>query len=139
MSVENRGNKYLGRFMKFYPVGNVIYQQDNLLFFLRHFFFWMFCSFSSDVSFVQWSSDSLAGYLYSPEKRELKAFPSPNFGRFFLASLSDQMKNICQFYELVQMKRLMLVDTELHKYHMSYQETCGPDTLNMFHLVYLRS
>ena len=47
---------------------------------------------SSNVSFVQWSSDSLNRCFYSPEKTKIKPCFNPNFGRFpFGQVMSDQI------------------------------------------------
>ena len=74
----------LGRVMKSYWRCDIPIGQFTL--FLRMVFLDDLYFFSY-VSFAQWSSDSLAGCLYSPEKMKRKPCPNPNFREVpFLAS-----------------------------------------------------
>lgn len=53
MFKETTKNRYLERFMKFYLIGSIIYNQAKLLFFLVYSFLWVILPSSSDASFVQ--------------------------------------------------------------------------------------
>ena len=58
----------------------------HLLFSLGHFL-WIICPLSTDISFFQWSSDSLVWMPSFSEKDKNKTLPNPNFGGFSFGKL----------------------------------------------------